>query len=69
MALKANWVLACIKSIRYSCLYKRSFIGLNAFVLSQLHKSLVQPILEYKNAIWGPHYVSDQHKLEGVLQN
>ena len=27
---------------------------------------MVQPILEYGNVIWGPHYVLDQCKLEGV---
>ena len=27
---------------------------------------MVRPILEYGNVIWGPRYVLDQHKLEGV---
>ena len=27
---------------------------------------MVRPILEYGNVIWGPHYVLDQRKLEGV---
>ena len=27
---------------------------------------MVQLILEYRNVIWGPHYVLDQRKLEGV---
>ena len=27
---------------------------------------MVQPILEYGNVIWGPHYVLDQCKLGGV---
>ena len=46
VAMKANRVLACMK---------RSFIDLNEFVISQLYKSMVQPILEYGNVIWGPH--------------
>ena len=29
---------------------------------------MVQPILEYGNVIWGPRYVLDQRKLEGVQQ-
>ena len=51
--MKANRVLAYMK---------RRFIDLNEFVLSRL----VRPILEYGNVIWGPHYVLDQRKLEGV---
>ena len=27
---------------------------------------MVRPILEHGNVIWGPHYVLDQRKLEGV---
>ena len=49
-AMKANRVLACMRR------------GL----LLQSYKSLVQPILEYSNVIWGPHYILDQHKVEGV---
>ena len=45
---------------------RRGFINLNKSVLLQLYKSMVRPILEYGNVIWGPHYISDQHKLEGV---
>ena len=29
---------------------------------------MVRPILEYGNVIWGPYYVLDQCKLEGVQQ-
>ena len=57
VAMKVNRVLACMK---------RSVIDLNEFILSRLYKSMVQPILEYGNVIWGPHYVLDQCKLEGV---
>ena len=56
-AMKANRVLACMR---------RGFIYLNESVLLQLYKSVVRPILEYGNVIWGHHYVLDQHKLEGV---
>ena len=61
--MKANRVLACMR---------RGFINLNESVLLQLYKSMVRPILEYGNVIWGLHYVLDQRKLEvcnGVLQN
>ena len=57
--MKANRVLACMR---------RRFINLNESVLLQLYKSVVRPILEYGNhdVIWGPYYVLDQCKLEGV---
>ena len=47
---------------------RRGFINLNESVLLRLYKSMVRPILEYGNVIWGPHYVLDQRKLEGVQQ-
>ena len=45
---------------------RRGFINLNESILLRLYKSMVRPILEYGNVIWGPHYVLDQRKLEGV---
>ena len=30
---------------------------------------MVRPLLEYGNVIWGPHYVLDQCKLEGVQRH
>ena len=38
-------------------------INLNESVLLRLYKSMVR---EYGNIIWGPHYILDQRKLEGV---
>ena len=29
-------------------------------------RRFVAAILEYGNVIWGPHYLLDQHKLEGI---
>ena len=29
-----------------------------------LHKSLVRPVIEYGNVIWGPHYILDRHSIE-----
>ena len=46
VAMKANRVLACMR---------RGFINLNESVLLRLYKSMVRPILEYGNVIWGPH--------------
>ena len=28
--------------------------------------SLVRPLLEYNNAIWGPYYIMDKHKIEAI---
>ena len=39
---------------------RRGFINLNESVLLQLYKSMVWPILEYGNVVWGSHYVLDQ---------
>ena len=31
-----------------------------------LYKSLIRPIIEYGNVIWGPHYVTDQQAIEKI---
>ena len=31
-----------------------------------LYKSLIRPIIEYGNVIWGPHYVIDQQSIEKI---
>ena len=35
-------------------------------MLVRLYKSMVRPILEYGNIIWGPHYLMDQKKVETI---
>ena len=57
VALKANRVLACME---------RAFVDLNCDVFLKLYKALVRPIMEYANIIWGPHFLLDKRKLEGV---
>jgi len=32
----------------------------------KLYKSLVHPILEYSNVIWGPNYIMDKQKVEAI---
>ena len=56
---KANRVLGLIK---------KSFDYLDLIMLTQLFSTLVRPILEYNNAVWGPHYTLDQRKIEKVQQ-
>ena len=54
---KANRVLGLIK---------KSFEYLDSNMLTQLFSTLVRPILEYNNIIWGPHYIVDKRKVEKV---
>ena len=54
MVTKANRVLGLIH---------KTF---NCNMITKLFKSLIIPILEYGNLIWGPHYVADQQEIEGV---
>ena len=35
-------------------------------MITKLFKSLIRPILEYGNLIWGPYYVANQQAIEGV---
>ena len=45
---------------------KKSFEYLDSGMLSKLFTTLVRPILEYVNAIWGPLFTLDQRKVEKV---
>ena len=54
---KANLVLGLIRRIFYCR---------ESDMMTKLFKSLIRPILEYGNSIWGPHYVADQQVIEGV---
>jgi len=31
--------------------------------------NFINPLLEYNNVIWGPHYVIDKHKVEAIQRN
>ena len=35
-------------------------------MLPLLYKSLVQPVLEYANAVWSPFFINDQVMIEKV---
>ena len=54
---KANRILSMIK---------KSFEYLDSGMLSKLFTTLVRPILEYSNAIWGSLFTLDQRKVEKV---
>ena len=54
---KANRVLGTIR---------RSFATLDKLIFPILYKTLVRPLLEYGNAVWGPHNKEDQRLIERV---
>ena len=54
---KANQILGVVR---------RAFANLDSETLPLLYKSLVRPLLEYGNTIWGPFYRGDQIMLEQV---
>ena len=43
-----------------------SFVNLDTVMLPLLYKSLVQPVLEYANAVWSPFLSTDQVMLKKV---
>ena len=44
----------------------QSFIYFDTETFPHLYKSIVWPILEYGNLIWGPFYLLDQQRIERV---
>ena len=54
---RANQVLSLIS---------KSFINLSPDMLLILYKSMVRPLLEYGNLIWGPFYIQDQRLVESI---
>ena len=54
------------KANRVLRLIKRGFTYLDSDMLVHLYKSMVRPILEYGNIIWGPHYLMDQRIVETI---
>jgi len=56
------------KANRLLGLIKWTFLTLSEDVFLSLYKSLVRPILEYGNLVWGPNYKTDIHKLEKIQQ-
>ena len=54
------------KSKRTLGIIKRSFSYLDENIMKKLYKSLVRPVIEYANVIWGPLNVGDSKLLEKV---
>ena len=58
--------LTITKANRVLELIHKTFYCRELDMITKLFKSLIRPILEYGNLIWGPHYVADQQAIEGV---
>ena len=54
------------KAYRVLGLIRKSFECKDYDVIVKLYKSLVRPIIEYNNVLWGPFYVSDNQKIERI---
>ena len=54
------------KAKRILGLIKRSFSALDETTLPILFTTMVRPLLEYGNVIWGPHFVEDMKAIERV---
>ena len=57
VANKANCILGLISKV-FECK--------DSDIMLKLYKSLVCPILEYSNVIWGPNYIMDKQKVEAI---
>ena len=56
------------KSFKMLGIIKRSFEKLDEETVPLLFKSVIRPILEYGNCVWGPMYKGDQDAVEKVLR-
>ena len=54
------------KAYRILGLICKSFECKDSDVMVKLYKTLVRPIVEYNNVIWGPSYTLDNQKLERI---
>ena len=59
---------AVSRAFRMLGLMKRSFGCLNSQTIPILFKSVIRPILEYGNCVWGPLFRGDQDSVERVLR-
>ena len=57
---------AVSKANRILSLISKSFVNLSVDMLPVLYKSLVRPLLEYSNLIWGPFYIHDKRLIESI---
>ena len=58
--------LTISKANRMLGIITKSFEYLNKEMFLKIYKTMVRPILEYGNLIWGPHFKLDQESIEKV---
>ena len=58
--------LTVSKANRVLGLIRKTFQCREQDMVTRLFKSLIRPILEYGNLLWGPFYSTDQQAIEGV---
>ena len=58
--------LTVSKANRVLGLIRKTFQCRDQDMVTRLFKSLIRPILEYGNLLWGPFYSTDQQAIEGV---
>ncbi|KAI8493269.1 hypothetical protein Bbelb_292730 [Branchiostoma belcheri] len=62
----AHCTAAANKAFRTLGLVKKSFQRLDKTTVPLLYKTMVRPIIEYGNVIWGPYSIGDQELLNRV---
>ena len=56
-----------VKKCKYlMSVIKRSFKCLDKKMMTKLYKSLIRPVLEYGNSVWGPCFKGDEEKIEKI---
>ena len=58
--------MATGKARRLLGLISKCFINLTPLTFSCLYNTIVRPILEYGNVVWGPNYKLDEDLVEKV---
>ena len=51
---------------RILSLISKCFQYLDSTMILSLYKTIVHPIVEYGNVIWGPHFALDQQSIEKI---
>ena len=56
-----------VKKCKYlMSIIKRSFKCLDKKMMMKLYKSLIRPVIEYGNSVWGPGFKGDEEKVEKI---
>ena len=56
------------KANRTFAIIRKTFKFTDNHMFITLYKTLVRPVIEYANSVWGPHYILDQQNIEKIQQ-